>query len=56
MRGFDSGWYYCPYIPLCVSKCLYWDRPWVDRLFSWPWKPWIKNECFNFLVEVKKNE
>ena len=36
-------------LPVSMSKALdsrsikiTWTRPWKTRLFSWPWRPWIK--------------
>ena len=27
--------------------CIFcYDRTWRERLFSWPWRPWVKQEKF----------
>lgn len=41
---------------MSFSKQFYVDvnRTWIDRLFSWPWRPWVKTKRVERFQQVKE--
>lgn len=31
---------------------IHYPRSWMQRLFSWPWKPWCNQEVWTFQAEI----